>query len=54
MAPLLEAFLAPEGFENTKDKVCDVPIYPFCFNSSQIKAVNRALSKRISVIQYSH
>lgn len=51
MAPLLEAFLVPEGFDNTKDRVCEVPIYPFCSNSSQIKAVNRALSKRVSVIQ---
>lgn len=51
MAPLLEAFLVPDGFENTKDRVCAIPIYPFCSNSSQIKAVNRALSKRISVIQ---
>ena len=51
MAPLLEAFLAPEGFKNAKDRVCEVPIYPFCSNSSQIKAVNRALSNRISVIQ---
>ena len=51
MAPLLEAFLAPEGFENTKDKVCDVPIYPFCSNSSQMDAVNQALSNRVSVIQ---
>ena len=51
MAPLLEAFLIPDRFENTKDKVCKIPIYPFCSNSSQIKAVNRALSKRISVIQ---
>ena len=51
MAPLLEAFLVPEGFNNTKDRVCEISIYPFCSNSSQIKAVNRALSKRISVIQ---
>lgn len=51
MAPLLEAFLIPDRFENTKDKVCKIPIYPFCSNSSQIKAVSRALSKRISVIQ---
>lgn len=50
-APLLEAFLYPEGFQNSMDKVCDIPIYPFNSNSSQIKAVNRALSKRISVIQ---
>lgn len=51
MAPLLEAFLVPDGFENTKDRVCEIPIYPYCSNSSQIKAVNRALSKKISVIQ---
>lgn len=51
MAPLLEAFLVPDGFENTKDRVCEIPIYPFCSNSSQIKAVSRALSKKISVIQ---
>ena len=51
MAPLLEAFLVPDSFENTKDRVCEIPIYPFYSNSSQIKAVNRALSKRISVIQ---
>lgn len=51
MAPLLEAFLAPGGFENTKDRVCEIPIYPFCSNSSQMDAVNQALSNRVSVIQ---
>lgn len=50
-APLLESFLYPEGFQNSMDKVCEIPIYPFCSNSSQIKAVSRALSKRISIIQ---
>lgn len=51
MAPLLEAFLVPNGFKNTKDRVCAIPIYPFCSNSSQMDAVNQALSNRVSVIQ---
>lgn len=51
LAPLLEAFLAPDSFENSTDTICDIPIYPFCSNSSQIKALNRALTKKISVIQ---
>lgn len=51
LAPLLEAFLASEGFENSSDTKCNIPIYPFCSNSSQIKALNRALTKKISVIQ---
>jgi len=51
LAPLLEAFLAPEGFENSTDTICNIPIYPFCSNSSQIKALNHALTKKISVIQ---
>lgn len=51
MAPLLEAFLAPDGFKNSKKRVCEVPIYPFCSNSSQIDAVNQALSNQVSVIQ---
>ena len=50
-APLLEAFLNPAGFANTKKKACGIPVYPFYSNSSQIKAVNRALSNKISIIQ---
>lgn len=50
-APLLEAVLSPENFKNTSDAICKIPFYPFYSNSSQIKSVNRALTKKISIIQ---
>lgn len=51
MAPLLEAYLNPVGFEVKKSPECDTPIFPFYSNASQFDAVARALSNRISIIQ---
>ena len=51
IAPLLEAYLDPAGFQFATSPVCKTPLYPYHTNASQMEAVSKALSNRISVIQ---
>lgn len=50
-ASLVRAFLSPDGFDNDRESLCRVPIFPFGTNTSQLNAVQEALTHRISIIQ---
>lgn len=50
-APLLKAYIKPEGFVLKKDEKLRTLISPFGLNKSQLTAIRNALSNRISVIQ---